>query len=96
MRISFKSQLYSWLIAVVLGIGVLWQILEYMIYGEIQPRIVDDIIGLTYIIAILHAYKMGRSHERVAQRNYRHIENFWSNSPVFYDNESLNSQKYND
>ena len=77
MRISFKIQLYSWLVTVILGISFLWQLLEYLIYGEIQPRIVDDIVGLTYVIAILYAYKMGRSHEREAQRNYKHIENYW-------------------
>lgn len=27
-------------------IGILWQILELIFYREIQPRIVDDIIGL--------------------------------------------------
>lgn len=27
-------------------IGLLWQVLELIFYGEIQPRIVDDIIGL--------------------------------------------------
>lgn len=27
-------------------IGILWQVLELIFYGEIQPRIVDDIIGL--------------------------------------------------
>ena len=78
MRISFKIQLYSWLVTVILGISFLWQLLEYLIYGEIQPRIVDDIVGLTYVIAILYAYKMGRSHEREAQRNYKHIENHWN------------------
>jgi len=26
-------------------IGIVWQILELIFYGEIQPRIVDDFIG---------------------------------------------------
>ena len=65
MRISFKIQLYSWLVTVILGISFLWQLLEYLIYGEIQPRIVDDIVGLTYVIAILYAYKMGRKHKEI-------------------------------
>ena len=93
LRISVKIQLYSWLVTVILGISFLWQLLEYLIYGEIQPRIVDDIVGLTYVIAILYAYKMGRSHEREAQRNYKHIENYWSNPPILC--ESVYNQKYN-
>ena len=27
----------------------IWQILEYLIYGETQPRIVDDIMMLLFI-----------------------------------------------
>lgn len=27
----------------------LWEILEYRIYGEIQPRVVDDIMVLLFI-----------------------------------------------
>lgn len=26
-------------------IGILWQAMEFIFYGEIQPRIVDDFIG---------------------------------------------------
>lgn len=58
-----------------------------------KQSIVDDIVGLTYVIAILYAYKMGRSHEREAQRNYKHIENYWSNPPILC--ESVYNQKYN-
>ena len=28
---------------------VIWQMLEYLIYGEVQPRIVDDIMMLFFI-----------------------------------------------
>ena len=27
----------------------IWQMLEYLIYGEVQPRIVDDIMVLFFI-----------------------------------------------
>ena len=27
----------------------IWQMLEYLIYGEVQPRIVDDIMMLFFI-----------------------------------------------
>ena len=27
-------------------IGILWQILELIFYGEVQPRAVDDVIGV--------------------------------------------------
>lgn len=44
MKLSYKIQLCCFLVDVVLGIGLIWMILEYLFYGEIQPRIVDDII----------------------------------------------------
>ncbi len=46
-----------WLISIVVAIGICWQLLELLIYGEVQPRIVDDIIGLLWIGAICFAYK---------------------------------------
>lgn len=52
---------------IVLGyliIGMLWQVLEVLSYGEIQPRAVDDIIaiawcalaGLSYFIGYKRGY----------------------------------------
>lgn len=38
-------------------ISVLWMALERIIYGEIQPRIVDDIIGLILFRYIYQAEK---------------------------------------
>lgn len=46
-----------WLISIVVAISICWQLLEVLIYGEIQPRIVDDIIGLLWTGAICFAYK---------------------------------------
>ena len=31
------------------GLCGIWQMLEYLIYGEVQPRIVDDIMMLFFI-----------------------------------------------
>ena len=38
-------------------ISVLWMALERIIYGEVQPRIVDDIIGLILFWYIYRAEK---------------------------------------
>ena len=38
-------------------INVLWMALERMIYGKVQPRIVDDIIGLILFWYIYQAEK---------------------------------------
>lgn len=35
-------------ITVILLCGI-WQMLEYIVYGEVQPRIVDDIMVLFFI-----------------------------------------------
>lgn len=35
-------------IAIVILCGI-WQMLEYLIYGEVQPRIVDDIMMIFFI-----------------------------------------------
>lgn len=45
-----------WVIAV---IGFLWEGLEMMFYGEVQPRRVDDIITLIWIAAVVKAYWLG-------------------------------------
>lgn len=54
---KMNHKFYIWLIGVVIGISICWQLLELLIYGEVQPRIVDDIIGLFWIGAICFAYK---------------------------------------
>lgn len=63
-----------WLISIVVAIGICWQLLELLIYGEVQPRIVDDIIGLLWIGAICFAYKF---------KEEVHINNpWWLRKPV--------------
>ena len=39
---KMNHKFYIWLIGVIIGIGICWQLLEILIYGEIQPRIIDD------------------------------------------------------
>lgn len=38
-------------------ISILWMVLERIIYGRVQPRIVDDIIGLILFWYIYQAEK---------------------------------------
>ncbi len=44
------------------AIGFLWQALEMVFYGEIQPRKVDDIIGIVWVACIVKAYYRGLRH----------------------------------
>lgn len=50
------------------AIGCLWVALERLIYGEIQPRIVDDLISLAWSGMAWCAYYLGREHERQIPR----------------------------
>ncbi len=98
MKFSCKMQLYCFFFDVVVGIGFIWMLLEYLIYGEVQPRIVDDIVNILYIAAIFYAYKLGRSHEREFHKNYRFIENWYTNSPTYlnsFDGASYNNKNDN-
>lgn len=49
-------------------IGFIWQGLEMIFYGEIQPRKVDDIIWILYTALIVLAYKRGFKHG-IEERN---------------------------
>lgn len=49
-------------------IGILWAALERLIYGEIQPRIVDDMISLAWSGMAWCAYYLGREHEKRVPR----------------------------
>lgn len=51
------------------AIGFLWAALERLIYGEIQPRIVDDLISLAWSGVAWCAYYLGREHERRTPRS---------------------------
>lgn len=53
---------WTWGSLAFLGIGILWQVLEAVIYGEVQPRIVDDLIALAWLSFVGHAYNRGYRH----------------------------------
>lgn len=44
-------------ILIAYGIALIWQWLEQTVYGEIQPRVVDDVIWLLYLPFIYMAVK---------------------------------------
>lgn len=50
----------KWLLITMLTITVLWQLFEYFMYGEVQPRLVDDIIGIIWIITLYWAFYIGK------------------------------------
>ena len=47
LRKKVKAIIQTAIVTVILC-GI-WQMLEYLIYGEVQPRIVDDIMMLFFI-----------------------------------------------
>ncbi len=44
------------------AIGLLWMGLERLIYGEVQPRLVDDLISLAWSGIAWCAYCLGLEH----------------------------------
>lgn len=42
--------------------AIIWQALELIVYGEIQPRVVDDLMGLVFLYGMVEAYRMGKRH----------------------------------
>lgn len=48
-----------WLFWTYIGIAFVWQALEMLFYGEVQPRKVDDIIEFLYTALIVISYKRG-------------------------------------
>ena len=42
--------------------AVIWQALEIIVYGEIQPRVVDDLMSIVFLYGIVAAYRIGRKH----------------------------------
>ena len=42
--------------------AIIWKALEIIVYGEIQPRVVDDIMGLVFLYGMVEAYRMGKRH----------------------------------
>ena len=55
-EISFALILFEFATAII------WQALELIDYGEIQPRAVDDLMGLVFLYGMVEAYRMGKRH----------------------------------
>ena len=55
-EISFALILFEFVTAII------WQALELIVYGEIQPRAVDDLMGLVFLYGMVEAYRMGKRH----------------------------------
>lgn len=51
-----------WLIFNILMVNLIWQRLEVMFYGDVQPRKVDEIITLIWVGIVVKAYYIGREH----------------------------------
>lgn len=41
---------------------IIWKLLELIVYGEIQPRVVDDLMGIVFLYGMWKAYLLGRKH----------------------------------
>lgn len=52
-EISFSLILFEFVAAII------WQALEIIVYGEIQPRVVDDLMGLIFLYGMVEVYRMG-------------------------------------
>ena len=55
-EISFSLILFKFVTAII------WQALEIIVYGQIQPRVVDDLMGLVFLYGMVEAYRMGKRH----------------------------------
>lgn len=63
---SHRMYLLLWIFLTSIVIGLIWQAAEFIMYGEIQGRAVDDIIALAYAVAMIMAYYLGRDDEKEA------------------------------
>lgn len=64
-QLSEAAQLF---LAAFVGISLLWMGLEQLIYGEVQPRFVDDLISLAWSAMAWCAYYLGREHGKRVPR----------------------------
>ncbi len=64
---QLKEAVQLYLIAFTV-ISLLWMGLERLIYGEVQPRLVDDLISLAWSAMAWCAYYLGLEHGRRTPR----------------------------
>ena len=82
---KMKHKFYIWLFCIAIVINVCWQLLELLIYGEIQPRIVDNIVGLLWTGAICFAYKFKELELKRMLKKYNKVNinaTWWLRKPV--------------
>lgn len=60
MKDNSDRKFIKWLLTSMFIISIVWQLLEYFIYGEIQHRIVDDIMAAIWIITLYWAFYIGK------------------------------------
>lgn len=59
-------------------LGIVWQLLELIFYKEIQPRIVDDIMGLLFFQFIYRAMgNNSRCHICDSCKYFKYIDGEW-------------------
>lgn len=63
---SRRTYLLLWIVLASIVIGLIWQVAELILYGEVQTRAVDDIIGIAYAVAMIMVYYLGRDDEKEA------------------------------
>lgn len=49
----------KWIALVYLAISLIWMALELFFYGEIQHRIVDDVVAFLWIVTLVKVCKIG-------------------------------------
>ena len=58
-KLEQKTNSIILLVCFYVAAGFLWQILELITYGEIQPRIVDNVMSFIFLAGIVGAYRRG-------------------------------------
>lgn len=59
VRREGQQNFFIWLLTGYVLIGFLWMLLEWLLYGEVQHRTVDDYISLAWLLFVWRAYKRG-------------------------------------
>lgn len=79
-----KYKFYIWFVCTIVGISICWQLLERLIYKEIQPRTVDNIISLFWSGAIYFAYNFKEIEFKRMLRKYDkvYINTWWLRKPI--------------
>ena len=82
---KMNHKFYIWFIGVIVGINICGQLLEVLIYGEIQQRIVDNIVGFLWTGAICFAYKFKELELKRMLKKYDKVHinaEWWLRKPV--------------